>query len=140
MALLLVRTLMPALVRRSSEERVLSGSLCLATVTCLAFPLAHDFAWLLAASFVLGLGLGCGSPLSLVLAYNRSPPGRSGEAIGVRQTVTKITEVTMPIVFGALGTALGMGPVFWIDAAMLAVGAWLMARDAAVNRLSRPKP
>jgi MFS family permease len=136
-ALLVVRTFMSALVKRSSEERVLSASLILATATCLVFPLATNFAWLLVASFVLGLGLGCGSPLSLVLAYNRSPPGRSGEAIGVRQTVTKVTEVTMPIVFGLLGAALGMGPVFWIDAAMLAVGAWLMARDAA-GRLSRP--
>jgi MFS family permease len=122
---------MPALVRRSSEERVLSGSLYAAAATCIAFPFASDFFSLLAASFVLGLGLGCGSPLSLVLAYNRSPPGRSGEAIGVRQTVNKITEMTMPIVFGSLGTVLGMGPVFWIDAAMLVVGAMLMARDAA---------
>jgi cyanate permease len=89
------------------------------------------------ASFVLGLGLGCCSPLSLVLAYNRSPPGRTGEAIGVRQTVGKITEVTMPIIFGMLGTALGMGPVFWLDAAMLAVGAWLMARDAAASARRR---
>ncbi|HEX2828737.1 MAG TPA: MFS transporter [Burkholderiales bacterium] len=136
-ALLAVRTVMPRLVRHSSEERVLSGSLWLAVATCLVFPFASGFASLLAASFVLGLGLGCCSPLSLVLAYNRSPPGRSGEAIGVRQTVAKITEVTMPIVFGSLGTVLGMGPVFWIDAAMLAVGAWLMARDAA-SRLSRP--
>src|SRR4051812_22520656 len=136
-ALLVVRTVMPALVRRSSEERVLSASLFLAAATCLGFPFATSFAALLAASFVLGCGLGCGSPLSLVLAYNRSPPGRSGEAIGVRQTVAKLTEMTMPIVFGSLGTVLGMGPVFWIDAAMLTIGACIMARDAALGARRR---
>jgi MFS family permease len=137
-ALLVVRAVMPALVRRSSEESVLSGSLWVAAAACIAFPFASAFGSLLAASFVLGLGLGCGAPLSLVLAYNRSPPGRSGEAIGVRQTVNKLTEMSMPIVFGSLGTALGMAPTFWMDAAMLAAGAWLMARDAADLR-RRPR-
>jgi MFS family permease len=136
-ALLVVRTFMPALVRRSSEERVLSGSLYVAAAVCLVFPLASSFAELFAISFVLGLGLGCGSPLSLVLAYNRSPAGRSGEAIGVRQTVNKITEMVMPVIFGSLGTALGMGPVFCLDAAMLAIGAWLMAKDANTRAEAR---
>ena len=136
-ALLVVRTAMPALVRWASEERVLSSSLYLAAATCLVFPMATTFESLLAISFVLGLGLGCGSPLSLVLAYNRSPPGRSGEAIGVRQTVNKLTEVAMPIVFGSLGTVLGMAPVFWIDGAMLAIGGSLMRRDAAARARAR---
>lgn len=30
--------------------------------------------------------------ISLALAYNRSPPGRSGEAIGLRQTFNNRTE------------------------------------------------
>jgi MFS family permease len=130
LALLVVRLFMPALVRRTSEERVLSGSLYVAAATCVVFPLASNFAQLLAISFVLGLGLGCGSPLSLVLAYNRSPPGRSGEAIGVRQTVNKVAEMVMPIIFGSVGTALGMGPVFCVDALMLAIGGWFMGKDA----------
>jgi MFS family permease len=133
LALLVVRTFMPALVRRSSEERVLSRSLYVAAVTCLVFPFASSFVELLAVSFVLGLGLGCGSPLSLVLAYNRSPAGRTGEAIGVRQTVNKVTEMVMPVIFGSVGTALGMGPVFCVDALMLVIGAWLMAQDATVR-------
>lgn len=144
LALLVVRTFMPALVRLTSEERVLSGSLYVGAATCLVFPFASTFTQLLAISFVLGLGLGCGSPLSLVLAYNRSPQGRSGEAIGVRQTVNKVTEMVMPLIFGTVGTALGMGPVFWIDALMLAAGAWLMGKDAAARagarRAVRPGP
>jgi len=133
-ALLLVRVLMPRLVQRSSEERVLSATLLLAAATCLLFPLVESFALLLVMSFVLGLGLGCGSPLSMVLAYNRSPPGRSGEAIGLRQTANKVTEVVMPLLFGSLGTAFGIAPVFWVDAVMLACGGYVMHRDARLAK------
>jgi len=129
-SLLFIRALMPALVRHWSEERVLSGSMLLAGLTCLAFPFVETFVLLLAVSFVMGLGLGCGAPLSLVLAYNRAPSGRSGEAMGLRQTVNKGTEVLVPIIFGTLSTALGMLPVFWLDAVMLGVGGWLMHREA----------
>jgi hypothetical protein len=70
----------------------------------------------------------------MVLAYNRSPPGRSGEAIGLRQTANKVTEVLVPLLFGSLGTALGIAPVFWMDALMLAVGGYIMNRDAGSVR------
>lgn len=132
-SLLFIRALMPALVRYWSEERVLSGSMLLAGLTCLAFPFVETFALLLAVSFVMGLGLGCGAPLSLVLAYNRAPAGRSGEAMGLRQTVNKGTEVLVPVLFGTLSTALGMLPVFWLDALMLSIGGWLMHREAGAS-------
>jgi predicted MFS family arabinose efflux permease len=129
MALLLVRGAMPMLARRTSEEAVLSGSLFLAAATALLFPLVSSFPLLTGLSFVLGLGLGCGSPLSMILAYNRAPAGRSGEAIGLRQTVNKATEVVMPLIFGSLSTAVGMPPVFWMEAMILAWAGALMRRE-----------
>jgi MFS family permease len=134
LALLVVRTVMPMLSRRFSEERVLAASLLLAATSCLLFPFVSSFVLLLAMAFVLGLGLGCGSPLSMILAYNRSPAGRSGEAMGLRQTVNKATEAVVPLVFGLIGTAFGMIPVFWLDAVMLAIGGMLMRRDAATSK------
>jgi len=139
-SLLFVRALMPTLVRQWSEERVLSSSLLLAGLTCLAFPFVETFVLLLAVSFMMGLGLGCGAPLSLVLAYNRAPAGRSGEAMGLRQTVNKGTEVLVPILFGTLSTAVGMLPVFWLDAVMLSIGGWLMHREAGgAGKTASPK-
>jgi MFS family permease len=130
-ALLIVRVLMPYLVRRSSEERVLGLSLLLAAGVCVAFPFITGFFALAVMSFVLGLGLGCGSPLSMLLAYNRAPEGRSGEAMGLRQMVNKGTEVMVPFVFGTLSAAFGMVPVFWLDAMLLAVAAALLRGDHA---------
>lgn len=129
-ALLLVRALMPWLARRMSEEGVLSASLLLAAATCLIFPFVTSFALLSVVAFILGLGLGCGSPLSMILAFNRAPHGRSGEAMGLRQMVNKATEMAMPLIFGLLGTALGMIPVFWLDAVLLGWGAALMRQDS----------
>jgi MFS family permease len=128
-ALLIVRVLMPQLVKRSSEERVLGASLLLAACVCVAFPFITGFYALAAMSFVLGLGLGCGSPLSMLLAYNRAPEGRSGEAMGLRQMVNKGTEVMVPFVFGTLSAAFGMVPVFWLDAVLLGVAAALLRGD-----------
>ena len=120
---------MPALVRRSSEERVLSGSLFFAAFVCIAFPFAATFWAVFAMAFLLGLGLGSGGPLSMVLAYNRSPAGRAGEAIGLRQTLNKIAEVVMPLVYGSISTALGVFPVFWLGATLLGSAGWLMLDD-----------
>jgi hypothetical protein len=48
----------------------------------------------------------------------------------LRQTVNKATESMVPLLFGSLGTALGMVPVFWLEAVMLVAGAMLMRKDA----------
>ncbi|HEY7655933.1 MAG TPA: MFS transporter [Burkholderiales bacterium] len=131
LALMAVRSVMTALVRRSSEERVFSLSLVLAGAACVAFPLVSSFALLLVMSFVLGLGLGCGAPLSMTLSYNRAPAARTGEAIGLRQTVNKGIETTMPLVFGLISAAIGALPVYWLGALVLASGGWLMHGDAS---------
>ena len=135
-ALLIVRAVMPHLVKRLGEEQLLAVSLMLGTCVCLVFPFVTGFATLCAISFVLGMGIGCGSPLSMMLAYNRAPAGRSGEAMGLRQMVNKGTEVLVPFVFGSLSAALGMVPVFWLDAVLLAIAATLMQRDA--GKLRKP--
>ena len=136
-ALLFVRAIMPAMVKRSSEERVLCGSMLVAATAGSMLPFTTDFTTLAMVSFIMGIGLGCGAPLSLVLTYNRAPPGRSGEAIGLRQVVNKATEVVVPMVFGSMSTALGMLPVFWLNACMLGTGSWLMHREANVVRKAK---
>lgn len=127
-AAFVVRVLMPHLVRRWSEETVLTYSLYVAGATYLLFPLFQNVIILGLISFVLGLALGCGQPLSIILTYNRSPPGRSGEALGVRLSVNKFTQVAVPVVFGAVGATFGLLPVFWSNAAFLLTGGRLMAK------------
>ncbi len=129
-AVLLTRLVMSALVKRSSEEAVLCASLAVASVACVLFPFVTSVYMLAVISFVLGIGLGCCGPLSMVITYNRAPEGRSGEAMGLRQSFNKFTEVLVPLIFGTVGSAFGIGAAFWMDAVLLGAGALIMKRDA----------
>lgn len=132
-AMLLMRSVMPIMVRKSNEETALFGSLGLAAAISVLFPFVSDVYLLVGISFVLGLGLGCCSPLSLIITYNRAPDGRSGEAMGMRQTVNKFIQVLIPVIVGTLGSAFGVGPAFWMNALMLASGAYIMKADARLR-------
>ena len=65
------------------------------------------------------------SPLTIILTYNYAPPGRSGEALGMRLTVNKLTQIAVPLVFGAMGSAYGLFPVFWANGAFLLAGGFI---------------
>jgi len=126
-----VRLTLPLLIRRVQPWHVITAALSIAaTVYCL-FPLFVSVPLLVALSCALGVGLGCSQPMVMTLLYDNSPPGRQGEALGVRTTVMNASHTVLPLAFGALGTALGMLPVFWAMAALLGAGAWLVNRRRA---------
>jgi MFS family permease len=120
-----VRAVLPAMVNRWSVDAVFNGSLYLSSVAFLAFPLVESAPALAVLSLVLGFGMGCSQPVTLMLIFSRAPEGRSGEALGMRITINQFMHVTVPILFGSLGTALGVAPVFYINSLILAGGGWL---------------
>lgn len=121
-AAFVVRAMMPALVRSMGERRLLARSLWVAGAAYLVFPLITDPFLLAAVSATLGLALGCGQPLTMMMCYDRSPPGRSGEALGVRFTIVNLTHLAIPVAFGAAGAVVGLAAVFWANGALLAAG------------------
>jgi hypothetical protein len=73
-----------------------------------------------------------------MLVYERAPPRRSGEALGLRLTVNKMTQLAIPLVFGSLGAAFGVFPVFWANAAfLLAAGAFGWHRASPLQESTR---
>lgn len=122
---LLVRLMIPRIAAHWGERAVITGALAVACVAFVSFPLTQSALLLAAASFVAGLGLGCGQPLTMILAFNAAPQGRSAEAIAMRLSVSYGAHVVIPPVFGAIGTALGVAPVFWACSALLGGGAVL---------------
>ena len=54
--------------------------------------------------------------------FSNSAEGRSGEALGLRITVNHLSRVIGPVVFGSIGSAFGVFPVFWVTALLLASG------------------
>lgn len=130
LAVLIVRWLLPRLTRWLGEERVMSYSMYLAGAAFLLIPVFSNAPALMLLAFVLGLGLGCGQPLSILMTYNRAPAGRSGEALGVRFTVVNFTHMAIPLAFGTLGSALGVVAVFFSNAALMLGGGYANARGA----------
>lgn len=117
-----VRLVMPALVKRYTADTVLVGSLFVGAAAYLIFPIFESALLLASVAFVLGLGMGCSQPVSLMLIYDRAPAGRSGEALGLRLTVNNFMHIAVPMIFGSLGTVFGVAPVFIANAAILAGG------------------
>jgi MFS family permease len=135
-AAFVVRLIMPKMLKRMSEEQVLCLSLVAAGLTFMLFPL-FDNAWVLAAvSFLLGLGLGCGNPLTMMLIYERAPQGRAGEAMGLRMSFNKVIQIAVPVGFGYLGSLLGLKAVFWTSAMLLFAGGNLNRTGSKKKRTS----
>ncbi len=121
-AAFVVRIWLPALVERRGPDMVFNGSLYVSAVAFLLFPLFSGAAELAAIALVLGLGMGCAQPVTLMLIFSRAPEGRSGEALGMRVTINQITHIAVPVLFGTIGSVFGVAPVFIINALILAGG------------------
>ena len=126
-ATFVVRLFMPKIVQRFSEFEVLTGALFVAGAAFALFPFVEQVAALMTLSFTLGLALGSGQPMVMSLLYSIAPAGRMGEAAGVRMTIVNASTFAMPLLFGAVGSTLGLAPVFWTVGAALG-GAGVLAR------------
>ncbi len=117
-----VRLATPFFVTRVKPWSMLVASLLIAGVSFFALAFATSVGAMMALMFLLGLGLGAPQPMILALLHEAAPPGRAGEALGLRTTLINGSQTVMPLIFGAVGAALGMGPVFWSIAAVLIGG------------------
>ena len=118
-----VRLAMPLLVRRLRQWVVITSAMAVAGTAYLMFPFVQTVPLLMALSFLLGLGLGSAQPIIMSLLYEASPPGRQGEAVGLRTSLLNGSHTLIPLASGALSVAFGMAPVFWLLAGLLLAGA-----------------
>jgi predicted MFS family arabinose efflux permease len=128
LATFVVRLAMPSVARRLSEWTVVCTALAIAGTAYSLFPLVTQVPFLIALSFLLGLGLGCAQPMIMAALYAASPPGRQGEVVGMRTTVINASQTFLPLAFGAVGTALGMAPILWTMAVALLLGSFLASK------------
>ena len=127
------RVILPSWIAWLGEERVLAHALVLSGLSFVLVPFVTTAAALSAIAFVFGFGLNVTQPISLIIMYARSPEGRSGEALGVRFAVDNATKLVGPVIFGAIAAAIGVPPLFWINAVMLA-GGGLLIRPGKKNK------
>jgi len=121
-ATFLVRGAVPWIVAHATSKQILATALFVAAAVFCGFPFATHATVLAAMSFTLGLGLGAAQPTVMALLSTHAPPGRMGEVTGVRMSLLQTMAVAVPLAFGALGTGIGLVPVFWGVGACLATG------------------
>ncbi len=138
-AAFITRLAIPPISKRYGERAMLAGALLLSAAAFMTFPLTTSALLLATAAFVLGLGLGCGQPLSMILAFNAGPPGRSAEAISMRLAVSYGAHVVVPPAFGVVGAAIGgIAPIFWTCAAIMGAGSWINRSNTRREEIPPP--
>ncbi len=123
-----VRLAMPFIVNRVRPWTMLTAALLTAAVSYCALPFTQSVGVMMALMFLLGLGLGAPQPMILSLLHESAPIGRAGEALGLRTTMINTSQTVMPLIFGAVGAALGIAPLFWAMAAALLAGSFFAHR------------
>ncbi len=130
-AAFITRLAIPPITRRYGERAMLAAALLVSALAFMSFPLTTSAVLLATTAFVLGLGLGCGQPLSMILAFNAGPPERSAESISMRLAVSYGAHVVVPPVFGVIGTVIGgVAPIFWTCALIMGGGSWINRGNA----------
>ena len=117
-AFIISRLIMRPLQNKYKPEQIIGGCLLLAGFTFFILPIIKVAPLLAIVSFMMGLGLGCCQPLSIAMAYEYSPKGHSGEVLGIRLTVNKAVQLSVPLIFGSLNF-LGFFIIFWFNTALL---------------------
>lgn len=122
-----VRLVIPLLAHRLTESQVLMGAMLWTALVFAVYPLARS-AWPMAlCAVLLGLSLGAVQPMVMSTLHHITPHDRHGEAIAVRSMTINMSSTLMPLLFGAVGTAVGAAALFWVMGAAVGAGS-LQAR------------
>jgi len=124
-AAFVIRLIMRPVLTRLSEVELLAYSFYVSAVSLALVPFFQNVVILALLAFTFGLGMGCGQPITMTLTFRNSAKGRSAEVLGVRIAINQGTRVIVPVVFGSIGSAFGLFPVFWIFALMMGSGGML---------------
>jgi MFS family permease len=136
-AIVLARIIIPIAARHFGEWRLLSLSLAISGTCFVAYPWFSSALTLGTLAFLMGFAAGLNQPLVGAMLLERAPPGRSGEALGLRSTIVSCEQIVVPTVLGTLAGVLGIAPIY-LAAAAVAWGGSIygsrVARRAAAAR------
>lgn len=119
-----VRVLIPFLSHRLREHQVLASAMVFTALVLCVYPWVHS-AWLMGlCAAALGLALGAVNPMVMTALHHLTPSERHGEAIALRSMTVNASSALMPLLFGAIGAAVGASTLFWVMGAAVGVGSW----------------
>lgn len=129
-----VRVVMPVFAARLREHVVLTCAMLMAAFVFLLYPFMAGPWTMGMCSVVLGIALGSVQPMVMSTLHQITPEARHGEALGLRVMAINGSSVLMPMLFGTVGTVVGVSVVFWT------VGSGVAACARPAWRLRAPQP
>ena len=117
--------LLPLIAAHLREWAVIAGAMVATAVLFGIYPLLHAPLAMGMCSILLGLALGTVQPMIMSMLHQITPEHRHGEAVALRIMAINASSVTMPVLFGLAGAAIGISGVFWITGAIVAAGSRL---------------
>lgn len=136
-----IRLLIPLLSERISEWKVVMGAMLGACVLFTAYPFMPSVWTMMACSVALGLVLGSVQPMVMSMIHQITPPHRQGEALGLRMMAINGSSVLMPVLFGSIGTVVGVSALFWAVGATVGASArlpWLLGQQDLKSEEATP--
>jgi MFS family permease len=118
----LIRVVLPVVAKHLEEFRILTCAMVIAALIFAVYPFTQS-AWAMGVcSVLLGLTLGVVQPMVMSTLHQITPHHRQGEALGLRIMTVNASSVLMPMLFGAAGAVVGIGPVFWVVGVVVGAG------------------
>ncbi len=136
LATFVIRIFLPVIQKRARPWQMIHFAMISTGIYFMSYPWFSDAWVLMGLSFMLGLSLGSTQPSILSLLQEYAPHGRKAEAFGVRTALINGSQVSLPIGFGALGSLLGIFPLFWATALALMAGVWATRRGGRYSELA----
>ena len=117
-----IRVGLPLIAARYAEKHVIATACAITVVVFGLYPFATTAVQMLICSAILGAALGCVQPMIMSLLTQVTPLERQGEAIGLRLMAINTSSFLLPMVAGSFSALIGIGPVFWLVALIVASG------------------
>jgi MFS family permease len=127
------RAVMPWLSRHFNEWEILRAALAVITLVFIAFPWLALAPLLMAAGAVFGGAVGMSQPNVLSLLHSAAPPGRGGEAVGLRSVLSNACSVVIPLAFGAALGQVGLTVVLYAGVLLFGVGVYPAHQGASAT-------
>ena len=117
-----IRIVLPTLTAGRAERDVITVSTVATALIFAVYPLMPTALLMGLCSVLLGFALGAVQPMVMSMLHHITPPGRQGEALGLRLIVINASSVAVPIAFGAAGALIGVTGIFWAVGGVVAIG------------------
>ena len=126
-----IRLVLPFFSEKIVEWKVVLGAMASVSVLFVAYPFMPSMWAMMGCSILLGLTLGSVQPMVMSMIHQITPAHRQGEALGLRMMAINASSVMMPMLFGSIGTVVGVSALFWAVGVVVAGATrlpWLMGQ------------